>query len=327
MRREDWRLGGDLMTTRNVATVFGGSGFLGRYIVKRLAARGDVVRVAVRNPARANVLRPMGRVGQVVPMFASITDDASVARAVEGAATVVNLVGLLSESRRGEFTRIHAQGAGRVAEAARMAGSASFVQMSAIGAGPDSPSFYGTSKFAGEEAVRAAFAESIVLRPSIVFGAEDAFFNRFAAMSRLAPVMPVFCGDTRFQPVYAGDVADAVIACLGNPDFAGGTFELGGPRIWRFRDLLAWMLGELRRKRIMIDVPMGLARMQAALLELVPGKPLTRDQLTMLARDNVVGDGAAGFATLGILPTPLELIVPDYIGRYRAGGGKRDVPE
>ena len=315
------------MSTRSVATVFGGSGFLGRYIVKRLAARGDVVRVTVRNPARANVLRPMGRVGQVVPLFASITDDASVTRAVEGAGTVINLVGLLSESKQGDFTRIHAEGAGRVAQAARAAGAVSFVQMSAIGASPDSPSDYGTSKFAGEEAVRAAFAEAIVLRPSIVFGAEDAFFNRFAAMSRLAPVMPVFCGDTRFQPVYAGDVADAVIAALGNPDFAGGTFELGGPKVWRFRELLSWMLVELRRKRIMIDVPMGLARMQAALLELVPGKPLTRDQLAMLARDNVVVEGAAGFESLGILPTPLELIVPGYISRYRAGGGKRDVPE
>ncbi len=314
------------MTTRSVATVFGGSGFLGRYIVKRLAAGGQVVRVAVRNPVRANLLRTMGRVGQIVPMAASLSDEASVASAVEDADTVINLVGILAESHRGDFTRIHAEGAGRVARLARAAGAQSFVQMSAIGASADSPAAYGTSKFAGEAAVRAAFPAAIVLRPSIVFGPEDAFFNRFAAMSRYAPVMPVFCGDTRFQPVYAGDVADAVVAALANRDLAGRVLELGGPRVWRFRELLAWMLHELRRKRIMLDVPMPLARLQATLLEHVPGKPLTRDQLSMLARDNVVAEGAAGFEALGILPTPLELIVPGYIGRYRAGGGNRDRP-
>ena len=315
------------MMTRSVATVFGGSGFLGRYIVKRLAARGQVVRVAVRHPATANGLRPMGRVGQIVPMFASLGDEASVARAVEGAETVVNLVGLLAEKHRGDFTRIHAEGAGRIARLGAAAGAAQLVQMSAIGASSDSPSDYGTSKAAGEEATRAAFAGAIVLRPSIVFGPEDAFFNRFASMSRIAPVMPVFCGDTRFQPVYAGDVADAVVAALDDPDMAGRTFELGGPRVWRFRELLAWMLRELRRKRIMLDVPMGVARLQASVLERVPGKPLTRDQLAMLGRDNIVSEGAAGFHTLGILPTPLELIVPGYIARYRAGGGRRAVRE
>ncbi len=312
---------------RSVATVFGGSGFLGRYIVKRLAAAGYVVRVAVRNPAYANVLRPMGRVGQIGPFFASLTDEDSVARAVEGAATVINLVGILAEKSRGEFNRIHVEGAGRVARLAAAGGAAQMLQMSAIGASADSPSQYGRSKFAGEEAVRAAFGKAIVLRPSIVFGPEDAFFNRFAAMSRIAPVMPVFCGDTRFQPVYVGDVADAAITALGRADMEGHTFELGGPKVWRFRELLAWMLQELRRKRVMVDVPMGLARLQAGLLEHVPGKPLTRDQLAMLGRDNVVADGAEGFGSLGILPTPLELVVPSYIGRFRAGGGKRDVPE
>ena len=314
-------------TMRDVATVFGGSGFLGRYIVKRLAADGYVVRVAVRNPAYANVLRPMGRVGQVVPFFASLTDEDSVARAVQGAETVINLVGLLAEKGGGDFRRIHVEGAGRVARLAATAGASRLLQMSAIGASPDSPSAYGTSKSAGEQAVRAAFPGAVVLRPSIVFGAEDAFFNRFAAMSRIAPVMPVFCGDTRFQPVYVGDVADAATAALKRADMAGHTLELGGPKVWRFRDLLAWMLQELRRKRVMLDVPMSLARLQAGLLEHVPGKPLTRDQLAMLTRDNVVADDAEGFAALGILPTPLELVVPSYIDRFRAGGGKRRTPQ
>ena len=315
------------MAARSVATVFGGSGFLGRYVVKRLAAQGHIVRIAVRRPASANNLRPMGGVGQVVPLYASLTDEASLIRSIEGADIVVNLVGLLAESRRGDFTRIHAEGAGRIARLAQAAGVGGLVQVSAIGASPDSPSAYGTSKFAGEKAVLEAFPEAMVLRPSIVFGAEDAFFNRFAAMSRLAPVMPVFCGDTRFQPVYAGDVADAVMAALDNPDHAGKTFELGGPKVWAFRDLLIWMLATLRRRRLLFEVPMGLARLQASLLEHVPGKPLTRDQLAMLTRDNVVADGALGFDSLGIRPTPLELIVPAYIARYRAGGGRREVPE
>ncbi len=314
------------MVARSVATVFGGSGFLGRYVVKRLAARGHVVRIAVRRTALANEMRTMGEVGQIVPLFCSLTDEASVATAVQGADVVVNLVGILAESRRGDFTRIHAEGPARIARLSKAAGVGAMVHVSAIGASQDSPSGYGTSKHAGEQAVLQAFPEAVVLRPSIVFGPEDAFFNRFAAMSRLVPVMPVFCGGTRFQPVYAGDVADAVIAVLDNPALAGKIIELGGPRVWSFRELLVWMLAELRRKRIMVEVPMALAKLQASVLEHVPGKPLTRDQLTMLTRDNVVADGALGFDSLGILPTPLEMVVPSYIARYRAGGGRKDVP-
>src|ERR1700712_183295 len=233
------------MATRSVATVFGGSGFLGEYIVKRLAAQGHVVRVAVRRPALANNLRPMGQVGQIVPWFASVSDEASVAGAVDGAQHVVNLVGILSERRRGDFTRVHAEGAGRIARLSRAAGVGSLVHMSAMGAAADSPSAYGTSKHAGEEAVRAAFEEAVILRPSIVFGPRDSFFNRFAAMSRLAPVMPVFCGDTRFQPVFAGDIADAAMVGLTDRSRAGLTYELGGPKVWTFRELLAWILAEL----------------------------------------------------------------------------------
>jgi len=331
------------MTTRDVATVFGGSGFLGRYVVKRLAQAGYVVRVAVRRPALANEMRPFGQVGQIAPLYASLTDEASVARAVEGAEVVVNLVGILAEARSGDFQRVHAQGAERIARAAAGGGTRALAHVSAIGAASDSPSLYGRSKRAGEEAVLAAFPTAAILRPSLVFGPEDSFFNRFAATSRFSPVMPVFCGQTRMQPVYAGDVADAVMAVLRTqghwstgggsaaareaPQTAGQIFELGGPRVWRFRELLAWMLDELGRRRPLVDVPMPLARLQAGLLEHVPGKPLTRDQLAMLGRDNVVAEGAKSLETLAIVPTPLELIVPPYLARYRTGSARRLSPE
>ena len=314
------------MATRSVATVFGGSGFLGRYIVRRLAAEGHVVRIAVRHPANANALRVMGRVAQIVPLYASLTDEATVARAVEGSSIVVNLVGILAEAKAGDFTRLHEQGAARIARLAANAGVARLVQMSAIGADPDSPAAYGRSKAAGEAAVREAFPDATILRPSLVFGPEDAFFNRFGAMARLSPVIPVFSGATRMQPVYAGDVADAVRAVVAEHAPAGGLYELGGPKVWSFRELLAWMMAEMRRTRLLVAVPPGIARIQAALLEHVPGKPLTRDQLAMLSRDNVVSEGAAGLDTLGIIPTPVELVVPSYLDRYRPGGGRKTNP-
>ncbi len=314
------------MATRSVATVFGGSGFLGRYIVRRLAAEGHVVRIAVRHPANANALRVMGRVAQIVPLYASLTDEATVARAVEGSSIVVNLVGILAEAKSGDFTRLHEQGAGRIARLAANAGVARLVQMSAIGADPDSPAAYGRSKAAGEAAVREAFPDATILRPSLVFGPEDAFFNRFGAMARLSPVIPVFSGATRMQPVYAGDVADAVRAVVAEHAPAGGLYELGGPKVWSFRELLVWMMAEMRRTRLLVAVPPGIARIQAALLEHVPGKPLTRDQLAMLSRDNVVSEGAAGLDRLGIVPTPIELVVPSYLDRYRPGGGRKTNP-
>ena len=202
------------MATRSVATVFGGSGFIGRYVVKRLAHKGFVVRVAVRDPEAALFLKTSGAVGQIVPLFASVENEATVHRAVDGAGLVVNLVGILAEGRKGDFQRVHAEGAGRVARLAAAAGVERLVHVSAIGADPGSPSAYGTSKAAGEQAVHAAFPDATILRPSIVFGPEDQFFNRFAALARLSPVMPVISGATRLQPVYVGDVADATMAAL-----------------------------------------------------------------------------------------------------------------
>ncbi len=313
------------MATRNVATVFGGSGFIGRYVVSRLAHKGFVVRVAVRDPEAALFLKTAGAVGQVVPLFASVENEATVRRAVDGAGVVVNLVGILAESHAGDFQRIHAEGAGRVARLAAATGVEHLVQLSAIGADPASPSRYGASKAAGEQAVRAAFPRATILRPSIVFGPEDRFFNRFAALSRISMVMPVICGETHLQPVYVGDVADAAMAAMARTDAAGAVYELGGPRVWTFRELLAYILEETGRHRMMMNVPMGLARLQARLLELVPGKPLTRDQLLMLSRDNVVTPGAPGLAELGIVPTPVELVVPGYLRRFQPGGGRRRV--
>ncbi len=314
------------MATRQVATVFGGSGFIGRYVVRRLAQLGFVVRVAVRDPIAAGFLKPMGAVGQIVPLYAPVTEEADVQRAIEGAAVVVNLVGILAEARSGDFQRIHAEAPGRIGRLSAAADVLRLVHFSAIGADPASPSRYGASKAAGEAAAREAYPAVTILRPSIVFGAEDRFFNRFAEMAQMLPVMPVIAGETRFQPVFVGDVAAAVMATLGRADAAGAVFELGGPRVWSFREILAYILQQTQRRRPMLTVPMPLARLQARLAELLPGKPFTRDQLLMLRRDNVVAADMPGLPELGIVPTPVELVVPSYIRRFRPGGGRRMLP-
>jgi uncharacterized protein YbjT (DUF2867 family) len=313
------------MATRSVATVFGGSGFIGRYIVKRLTHKGFVVRVAVRDTEGALFLKPMGAVGQVVPLHASLINEPTVQRAVQGADLVVNAVGILAEARAGDFQHIHADGAERVARLAAASGVERLVHISAIGADPGAASRYAATKGQGEVKVREAFPTATILRPSLVFGPEDQLFNRFAAMARLLPFMPVICGDTRFQPVYVGDVADAVMAALGQTDAAGAIYELGGPRVWQFRELLAYILQQTGRRRPLVNVPMGLARLQAGLMELLPGKPLTRDQLLLLQQDNVAGHGLPGLTELGIVPTPVELVVPVYLRMYQPGGGRRRV--
>jgi NADH dehydrogenase len=314
------------MATRSVATVFGGSGFIGRYIVKRLANKGFVVRVAVRDPEAALFLKPMGAVGQIVPLYASLTSQPTAERAIEGADLVVNTVGILAENRPGDFQRIHADGAGMVARLAAQAGAARLVHLSAIAADANSASRYAATKAAGETAVREAFPSAAILRPSLVFGPEDQLFNRFAAMARMLPFMPVICGETRFQPVYVCDVADAVMAALARADAAGATYELGGPRIWLFREILAYVLRETDRRRPMLDVPPAMARLQASVMELLPGKPLTRDQLLLLQQDNVVNPDMPGLGELGIIPTPVELVVPGYLRRFQPGGGTRRAP-
>jgi len=308
---------------RKVATVFGGSGFVGRYVVQRLAQQDYVVRVAVRDPVGARFLQTQGRVGQIVPLAASVTDAAAVAHAVEEADLVVNLVGILHERRPGDFARIQGEAPGRVAAAAKAAGAQAFVHLSAIGADPASPSLYARSKAAGEAGVRAAFPEATILRPSVVFGPEDQFFNRFAGMARL-PFMPVVAGGTKFQPVYVGDVAEAVVTALEDPSARGKTFELGGPQVMTMREVLRFILDTTHRRRMLVDMPMGLVRLQASLLQLLPSPPLTKDQLLLLERDNVVAEGALGFKDLGIAPKAVEAVVPAYLKRFRPGGGRRD---
>ena len=303
-----------------VATVFGGNGFIGRYVVQRLAQQGWRVRVACRHPAQALFLQTQGGVGQVVPVAASLGDEAAVARAVAGAGLVVNLVGILAERRAGDFLRVHAEGAARVARLAAAAGVARLVHISAIGADPASPSAYGRSKAAGEAAVRAAFPAATILRPSIVFGPEDQFFNRFAGLATLLPFMPVVSGETKFQPVYVGDVAAAVVAAATQPAAMGQLYELGGPRVASFRQLLRLVLEVTRRRRPLLALPPALVRLQVALTAWLPNPPLTRDQLLMLGRDNVVAPGALGLAALGIAPKAMEAVVPAYLARFRAGG-------
>jgi uncharacterized protein YbjT (DUF2867 family) len=265
----------------------------------------------------------MGAVGQVVPLYASVTNEPTVHRAIEGAEIVVNLVGVLTESPTASFQAIHAGGSERIARIAAASGAGRLIQISAIGADPSSPSRYAATKGEAEQAVLAAFPEATILRPSLVFGLEDKFFNRFAEIARLAPFMPVISGDTKMQPVFVIDVADAVMAALGSPATRGKIYELGGPRVWTFREILGFILKETRRDKKLVDIPMGIARIQASILQHVPGKPLTPDQLLMLSKDNVVSPGALGLADLGVTPTPVELVVPAYLSRYQPGGGRR----
>lgn len=302
-------------------TVFGGSGFLGRHLVKRLAEGGARLRVAVRYPEAAGFLKPMGEVGQVVPLQANLRDEASVTRAVEGADAVVNLVGILYQRGRQRFRAVHVEGAARVARAAAAAGARRFVQVSAIGADADSPAEYGRTKAAGEAAVSEAFDGATIVRPSIIFGPEDDFFNRFAALARLSPALPLIgFGHTRFQPVYVGDVAEAMARLLDDPASAGKTYELGGPRVYSFREIMALVLRETGRNRLLVPLPYPLAMLQARFLELLPVPPLTRDQVQLLKRDNVVGGDAPGLADLGVTPTAVDAILPSYLGRYRRRG-------
>lgn len=307
-----------------VVTVFGGSGFIGRYLVQRLARRGWTIRVAVRHPQAALFLKPYGDVGQIVPLAASLQREESVAAAVEGATAVVNLVGILFERRRQTFRAVHVQGAERVARAARAAGAGRLIHMSALGADAASPSAYARTKAEGEQVVLASFPGASIVRPSIVFGPEDGFFNRFAALARVLPALPLIGGGrTRFQPVYVGNVADAMTAILVDPATAGLTYELGGPRVYTFRELMDLLLREIGRRRLLLPLPFWMAWMQALVLERLPVPPLTRDQIRLLRRDNVVSGDRPGLAELGIVPTAVEAILPTYMDAYRPGGRYR----
>jgi NADH dehydrogenase len=301
--------------------VLGGSGFIGRYVVKRLAARGDVVPVGCRNAEAAKFLRTMGDVGQVEPLNVAIDDEAVLPAFLAGSSGLVNSVGILRESGSQTFERIHHTGPAVLARIARDAGVGRFVHISAIGAERRSPSAYARTKAAGEAALRDAFPTATILRPSVVFGAEDQFFNRFATMAMFLPVLPLIGGgETRFQPVYVGDVADAVVKCLEDPATAGRTYELGGPKTYTLRELFEFLLQEIRRKRWFVDLPFGIAGLQARMMSILPNPPLTPDQVELLKYDSVVSPGALTLSSLGVAPTPVEAILPTYLDRFRRGG-------
>ena len=301
--------------------MLGGSGFIGRYIVKRLAARGEVIAVGGRKAEAAKYLKPLGDVGQIVPLNIGIGDATLLPAFLAGNDWLVNCVGILRETGAQTFELVHHIGPARLARFAREAGVDRFVHISAIGADPRSSSAYARTKAAGEQAVRDAFPTVTILRPSVVFGPEDRFFNRFASMAMFSPVLPLIGGgETRFQPVYVGDVADAVVTCLEDPATAGRIYELGGPKIYTFRQALELVLNEIRRKRPFVDLPFGLAALQARLMAILPSPPLTPDQVELLKSDNIVSSGALTLASLGLTPTPAEVVLPTYLDRFRRGG-------
>ncbi len=311
--------------------VVGASGFVGRYIVKHLAAEGAIIAAVSRAATAAGFLRTMGDVGQIALIDADIGDRGRLEPLMKGADAVVNAAGILYEHGAQRFSTLHQSGPAGLAALAASAGVRRFVHISAIGADPASPSLYGRSKAAGEAAVRAAFPAATILRPSLVFGPEDSFFNRFAAIARIAPLLPLIGGGgTRFAPVFVGDVAAAAAAALDRDDAPGVVYELGGPKTETLRGLFELILRETDRRRLLLPVPFGLAMVPAALLELaaqmlhavgfaVPPL-LTRDQVRMLRRDAVPAADAPGLAALGIEPTALDLVLPTYLGRFRRGG-------
>ncbi|WP_299881376.1 complex I NDUFA9 subunit family protein [uncultured Sulfitobacter sp.] len=310
-----------------LVTIYGGSGFVGRYIARRMAKAGWRVRVAVRRPNEALFVRPYGVVGQVEPVLCNVRDDASVAAAMQGAEAVVNCVGILAEAGKNRFDAVQAEGATRIAGLAAENGVARMVHVSAIGADMDADSDYSSSKGEGEAGVLKYMPDAMILRPSIVFGPEDQFFNRFAGMTRMSPFLPVVGGKTRFQPVYVDDVAAA--AEMGVTGAAeGGTYELGGPEVETFRGLMQRMLDVIMRRRVILNMPMWIARImafgfdmvQAISFGLIPNGMITRDQLKNLRHDNVVGDGVKTFGDLGIAPTSMESVLPDYLWRFRPSG-------
>lgn len=308
-----------------LVTVFGGSGFVGRYVVRRLAKEGYRVRVAVRRPHLAHFLRPMGMVGQIQIVAANLSDEQHIAGTLEGASAVVNLVGILSPWGRQRFKTLHAEAPGMIGRHAAVHGVKRVIHISAIGADPKAPSRYARTKAEGEAALKRDFPGATILRPSIVFGPEDHFFNRFANMARYLPALPLIRGRTRFQPVYVEDVAEAVLCCLGRPDTSGRVYELGGPAIYSFKDLLKLILAETGRKRPLIPVPGPIAALQALVLGLLPNPPLTLDQLAQLKRDNIVkagrdADEVGTLAELGITPVAVEPILPSYLWRFRKTG-------
>ena len=318
---------------RRFVTVFGGSGFVGRYIIKHLADAGYTVRVPTRNTERAKFLKPCGYLGQILPIHCDVTDAAAVKEVVAGSEAVINLIGILFERGARSFDLMHVQVAKTIAEACKEYGVDTLLHMSALGADALSNARYAQTKAAAEAAVRAIMPSAVIFRPSVIFGPEDGFLNMFALMGRFSPVLPVVGaalpkfdfntrtlevdGGPKFQPVYVGDVADAFMTALTDPDTRTQTYELGGPKIYSFREILEFLLKTTRQKALLIPVPFGVAKLQAMVLQLLPKPLLTPDQVILLKSDNVVCDGAKTFADLNIEPNTMEAVAPSYLKRHR----------
>ena len=309
-----------------LVTIYGGSGFVGRYIARRLAKNGWRVRVAVRRPNEAMHVKTYGAVGQVEPVLCNIRNEDSVRAVMQGADAVVNCVGTFDRGGKNNFKAVQHEGAERIARIASELGVARMVQLSAIGADANSKSLYAQTKAKGEEGVLQHMPDAVILRPSVVFGPEDQFFNRFASMTKLSPILPVVGADTKFQPVYVDNVAEAAVMGV-EGTAAPGIYELGGPDVNTFRELMQQMLDVIRRRRLIMNIPFFVARPMAVVMDgvefltggLIPAQ-ITRDQVKSLAHDNVVSDGAKGFDDLGIRPTAMEAILPDYLWRFRPSG-------
>jgi NADH dehydrogenase len=307
-----------------LVTIFGGSGFLGRHLVRALARRRYRIRVAVRRPELAGHLQPLGSVGQIHAVQANVRHPASVEAALRGASVAINLVAILHEGGAQRFQTVHIAGADHIARAAA-ARDARIVHVSAIGADAQSSSAYARTKAEGEQAVLAARPEAVIVRPSIMFGPEDHFFNRFAAMARISPMLPLIGGgETKYQPVFVSDVAEAIALAVEGQVRGGTIYEMGGPEVQSFRQLMEYMLHVIGRKRMLLPIPFPLARLQASVLQFLPNPPLTPDQVELLRYDNVVSEAAVrerrtleGF---GLTPTSIEAVVPNYLWRFRKSG-------
>lgn len=323
------------MNSDKIVTIIGGSGFVGRHVARALAKRGYRVRVACRRPDLAGHVQPLGTPGQIMPVQANVRYPASLAAACEGAFAVINLPGVLANRGAQSFEAVHVFGADASAKAAKAAGAKVFIQMSALGADANSLSEYARSKAQGEALAKAAFPGAIVLRPSIVFGPEDNFFNQFAAMSRLAPALPLIGGGhTKYAPVFVGDVAEAIAVLVDRTEASGKTFELGGPEIFTFKQLMQFTLDTIGRKRLLLPVPWTAAKILGSVLGLLPKALLTADQVELLKADCVVSEEALkegrGLESFGISPRSIQSIAPSYLYRFRKAGqftAPKGIPE
>ena len=302
---------------QQVVTIIGGTGFVGRYVVKVLANAGYTLRIISRNPNGAGYLKTAGSVGQIVLVGGNLAEPSSLLGKIEGSYAVINLAGILYEGGKQRFAQVHAHGAEKLAQMACSAGVQRFVQMSALGVDKSKTSEYARTKLLGEKAVLTAFHNATILRPSVIFGPEDNFYNQFATMAALSPALPLIGGGiTRFQPVYVGDVAAAFKAALVRPDVSGQVYELGGPSVYSFKDILEYVMAVTGNKRKLMSIPLGMASVMGMVGELLPKPPITRDQVQLLKSDNIVSAGAKSLSSLGIAPTAVEMVVPEYLGRF-----------